>query len=116
MTPARPCRKPSGQPATSAAQPRHQNSCSGGVHIDIQRLSLHGYTQAQQRRFIQALEVAIRSFASEQARWSLVRPMHIAHLDAIHPGAGANPEESARQLAQQLFGKLGGSQRERRHG
>ncbi|GLQ45827.1 hypothetical protein GCM10007862_08780 [Dyella lipolytica] len=86
------------------------------VHIDIDRLSLHGYTQPQQQRFMQAFETALSQLAVDRKEWSLLTPRHIADVTPVRPRPGTTPEAAARQLARQLFGLLDQQELGRSHG
>jgi hypothetical protein len=105
------------QPKAAASPESTRNApAAGGVHMDIRRLSLSGYTQVQQQRFMLALETSLTQLASEKNGWSSMPSRHLAHLDVVRPGASVEPEQAAQQLAQQLFGMQADSKGARRHG
>lgn len=108
------------KPAHTAPQPSVRKK-QAAVHIDIGRLSLHGYTQPQQQRFMQALETALSQLATDRKNWSSLTSRHIADVAPMRPRPGTTPEAAARRLARQLFSLLDQRERdqhepERRHG
>lgn len=102
------------QPARTAPLRTRKNATA--VHIDIGHLSLHGYTQPQQQRFMQTLEATLSQLAMDKRNWSLLASRHIADLAPMHPRPGTTPESAARQLARQLFRLLDRQQSEVDHG
>lgn len=68
------------------------------LHFEIGKITLHGYAQADQKRFSDLLQASLAEFAR--------RPGAVSEL---HPGA--SPEEAARHVAAQIFKKLGGKRR-----
>jgi len=83
------------------------------LHINIQRLTLTGYTPAQQQRFVLTLESTFKQLAANQTHWPSAPLIRLANMDAGRLRTGATPEDAARQLAMKLFGTLTPSQRER---
>jgi hypothetical protein len=107
--------KKSPKPAHTAPPPSVRKN-QADVYIDVERLSLHGYTQPQQQRFVQALETALSQLAMDRKEWSLLTSRHIEDVAPLRPLPGATPEAAARQLARQLFGLLDKQDSERSHG
>ncbi|WP_184055871.1 hypothetical protein [Paraburkholderia sp. MM5384-R2] len=98
--------------------PPSSRSAPGGVRIgiDIQRLSLNGYTQVQQQRFVQALEATLSRLAEDGAGDASLSSRHIAQLEPLRMRPGSTPEDAARLLAQALIGALAERKPERGHG
>ncbi|WP_233841168.1 hypothetical protein [Dyella sp. 2HG41-7] len=86
------------------------------VHIDIGTLRLHGYNDAQQRRFLHSLETHLLHLAGEPRQWAMFASQHIAELAVVKPRNGSSPESAARQVAQRVFELCAQSDTEDRHG
>jgi len=75
------------------------------LRIDIRRLHLHGYTPAQQQRFVAALEAELAQLARERRTALSAGPggrrLELPRLDLRH--AAADPVDAARQLARRLI-------------
>lgn len=82
------------------------------LHIDIQRLTLPGYSTDQQQRFTQTLQSELNRLAQEQPRWPVALHARVSDLDAGRLQTGASPEDAARQLASRLFARLAGKKRD----
>ncbi|QAU23605.1 hypothetical protein EO087_06085 [Dyella sp. M7H15-1] len=81
------------------------------LHIDIQRLTLSGYTPDQQRRFTQTLHTELHRLAhhlssGNVSSWNGAAHARMAQLDAGQLPIGAAPEDAAKQLAARLFDRL----------
>jgi len=80
----------------------------GRLRLDIQRLSLPGYTPAQHERFMHALTTTLNQLMARQAPWPTALGARITHLDAGRLREGATPEDAAREIATQIFARLAG--------
>jgi hypothetical protein len=76
------------------------------LHIDIQRLTLPGYTPDQQQRFTQTLHAELNRLARNVSSWNGALHTRMARLDAGQLNVAATPEDTARQLAARLFDRL----------
>ena len=85
------------------------------VHIDIQKLSLHGFSQREQQSFMRALSRALERQAAAKQDWSAVTAQSLQSLPALQARAGSTPEDSARLLASEIFARLA-NPAERGHG
>ncbi|WP_266168815.1 hypothetical protein [Dyella subtropica] len=92
-----------------------QQAAAGNVHLELQRLTLNGYTPGQQQRFLATLQASLERLAADHTGWPADASLQIAHLDAGALASGATPESAARQVAQQLFAQCGAHLRKRSH-
>ncbi len=78
------------------------------LHIRIGRLTMQGYSPAQQKRFTRALQFSLGELAERggAGQWSAARALRMNRLDAGRLPAGATPEAAARQIATRLFAGL----------
>ena len=79
-----------------------------GLHVNIGRITLEGYTPADRRRFAYALQSSLTGLARtpNSSRWPAVPALRMNHLDAGQLPPGASPEEAARHVARQIFATL----------
>jgi hypothetical protein len=100
-----PAWRPSGHVQSTPAPP---TAPSPALRFQIGRITVEGFTRADQLRF----ESSLRSSLSELAHahnhyaWSAADGLNVSRLDAgrLHPGA--SPEEAARQIAKRIFATL----------
>lgn len=85
------------------------------VHVQIGRLTLDGYTQPQQQRFLQALDASLLRLCADRNAWSSLTSRDLERLDPIQPPAGGTVEDAARLLARQLFRRLDTGSKETTH-
>ena len=81
------------------------------LHIGIDRVTLHGFTAADGRRFTRSLEASLAKLATARhdRDWcSLAPAARIARLDAGQLRPGENAEAAARRVAEALFAELTG--------
>lgn len=71
---------------------------TGGVHFDIGRVTLHGYSTAQQTRFVGALQTHLTGQVTNSEQNCLV-DQQIAHIDGGALPAGMTPEQAAERIA-----------------
>jgi hypothetical protein len=72
------------------------------VHFEIGRLTLHGFSAGQQRRFVSSLQTSLADLGASGRDWPATGRRRIARLDAGALLPGATPEEAARAVATQL--------------
>lgn len=96
--------------------PATKSSAGPAVHIAIDKLSLHGFTEGQQQRFMQALSTALSQMATKKHDWSSLSSHHLDSIPPLQAHHGTTPEASAARLASALFDHLDGRKQERRHG
>jgi hypothetical protein len=108
------------RPAEASRAPRHPPQPVPGappspaLRIGIERVTLHGFTRADQRRFTRSLETSLAEMAAAHRDhdWGpLGRRLHIRSLDAGRLRPGASAEAAARQVARALFDQLTGRRR-----
>jgi hypothetical protein len=81
------------------------------LRIGIDRVTLHGFARADQRRFAQSLQTKLTELAAFHRNhdWSTAgQRLRIRSLDAGRLRAGASAEDAARQIATALFAELTG--------
>jgi hypothetical protein len=101
-------------PRAREAAPRLSPAAGGAVRFDIRRLTLSGYAEAEQRRFVRSLrtELARLSHAVPPGQWPAAGeagsdpPPAFERLDAGEMRPGATPEEAARQIARRIVEKV----------
>lgn len=86
------------------------------VHIDIQKLSLHGFSPSEQMRFQRALSSALQQQASALQDWSTLTSRTLRSLPTMQAKAGRTPEKSAQLLASELFSRLAANHAGHGHG
>jgi hypothetical protein len=100
------------QPAAGAAPvPR--------LHLGIERVTLHGFTAAQERRFTRSLAASLAEMAAAHCDrdWRALGPAaRIRRVDAGELRPGESAERAARHVARALFAELTGRTRGARHG
>ncbi|OOG37429.1 hypothetical protein [Rhodanobacter sp. C05] len=106
---------PNAVPMFTASVPAGAVVATTHVHINIGKLSLHGYNPSQQRRFMQALQSALRQHAAEHGEWSSLSNRHLAQLPALQARPGMSPEDAAKKLVRQLFDRLDQRDAEQNH-
>jgi hypothetical protein len=93
---------------TPQAADRRATLAPRAVHFDIGRVTLDGYSPAQQARFVTALRARLIGLAATDTPvWPADGPRRRAHLDAGVLPAGAAPEQAAEQVAAALLAHLG---------
>lgn len=85
------------------------------VHIDIRELCLQGFSQAEQRHFMQALSDALGQQAAARRDWP-ASSQELGALPPLQARAGSTAEDSARLLARELFAHLVAKPAENGHG
>lgn len=105
-----------GATAPAMALPTGGPSARPDVHIAIDKLSLHGFTEGQQQRFVQVLSSTLSRMAAEKQDWSSLSSLRLDAIPALQARSGDMPEASAIRLARELFDRLDSGKRERRHG
>jgi len=107
-------RRSNGHLATASqnARPGHaprQNAKSAlDVHFNIRRLTIEGYSSAEQERFTRSLRAHLSALAqdSHQHQWSSANGLAMNRLDAGGLAPGATPETAARRIATRIFAGL----------
>jgi hypothetical protein len=94
------------KPIARAPQPTPAPS-AGTVHFNIERITLHGYSGTEQRRFQSSLESNLARFARD-AYTGMVQEFSLRHLDFGQLPAGATPEAAARHIATRIVAALDG--------
>lgn len=85
------------------------------LHIKIGRLTIQGYSSAEQKRFTSALQSSLSELARRSGgQLSAAKALRMNRLDAGRLSAGATPEAAARQIATRLFARLAQAQTTRR--
>ena len=103
----------------AAPQPAAGAAPAPGLHLGIERVTLHGFTAAQERRFTRALaaNLAAMAAAHHDHDWHALGPVaRIRRLDAGELRPGESAEGAARHVARALFAELTGRSRGARHG
>jgi hypothetical protein len=86
------------------------------VHFEIGRITLPGYSPAQQARFVSSLRTRLAGLASGEGAaesraqgrgFPALTPRRIGHLDAGVLRPGAPPEEAAERVAAALLAAVG---------
>jgi hypothetical protein len=84
-----------------------ENSCAGSrngkLHFNIRRLTLHGYSRADQARFTRTLRAELAKLSAKATPGD----PRIERLDAGEMGSGVSPEEAARRIARRIAERLG---------
>ena len=93
------------RPAQTAAQARK-------INFRIERLTLEGYTRADQARFTRTLEKTLRDLVTAAPGFDWAAATGADRIDAGTLLSGTTPERAARHTARQIFLNL---QRQRRH-
>lgn len=78
------------------------------VHFEIGRLTLHGFSAGQQRRFVSTLQSSLADVGASGGDWPAGGRRTIGHLDAGALRSGASPEEAARLVATSLRAAVSG--------
>jgi hypothetical protein len=113
MTRAHP--PPTPQVPRDGAQPAPRPA----LHIGIERVTLHGFTGADRRRFTRSLEASLADLAAAHGDhdWRSLGPVaRIARIDAGELRPGESTEGAARRVARTLFAQLTGRGTGARHG
>ena len=79
------------------------------VHFEIGRVTLHGFSAANQERFVRSLEDSLRDVgAGGDTEWPATGRRTVARLDGgvLHPGA--SPEQAAGLVAATLRASIPG--------
>jgi hypothetical protein len=110
--------------AQTPRMPRHAPQPAAGaapapaLHIGIERVTLHGFTAADRRRFTRSLEANVAELAAahRDCDWRSLGPAaRIGRVDAGQLRRGENAEAAARHVAQALFAELTGRGTGARH-
>jgi len=81
---------------------------TGALHFNIGRITLDGYSGAEQRRFQSSLETHLARLG-RNASGRTAKELTLKHLDAGEPPPGATPEATARHIAARIVAALGRS-------
>lgn len=81
---------------------------AGTLHFNIGRITLHGYSGAEQRRFQSSLESNLAHLA-RGAHSGIAQELSLKHLDVGQLPAGATPEVAGRHIATRIVAALDGS-------
>lgn len=98
MKPPFPARGP--RPGNARSSPPCNRATK--LHFQIDRLTMHGYSNADQRRFVHSLERQLASLVRHTATWPAASRI-LGSLEAIRLRPGASPEEASRLLARRIF-------------
>src|SRR5438874_2036006 len=98
-------------PATHTANANHGVQPRGSapaLHIRIERLTLEGYSIAEQKRFSNSLQSTLAELGrnSRHSAWRNAGGLRLNRLDAGSLPEGATPEIAARNLATRIFEQL----------
>jgi hypothetical protein len=101
------------------AQPAPTASPAPALHVGIDRVTLHGFTAADERRFTRSFEANLAELAAAHGdrdwrSFGLVARIRRLDVGELRPGESA--EGAARQVARALFAELTGRGRGARHG
>lgn len=92
------------QPSASATYPSARPTAprEGKINFRIERLTLEGYTRADQTRFTRAFERSLRELASHArgVDWAAATGADRINAGTLLPGA--TPEQAARHTARQI--------------
>jgi hypothetical protein len=102
-----------------APQPAAGAAPSPALHVGIERVTLHGFTAAQERRFTRSLAASLAEMtaAHRDHDWRSLGPVaRIRRLDAGELRPGESAEGAARHVARALFAQLTGRGTGARHG
>jgi hypothetical protein len=74
------------------------------IHFNIGRITLHGYTTANQRSFTNSLQRSLGELveARRDYDWSNATSLRIRKMSGGKLNPGASPEEAAMQVARQI--------------
>jgi hypothetical protein len=72
------------------------------VHFDIGRITLHGYSPADQTRFVGALRTQLTDQATNSGR-NWLAEQQVAHVDGGTLPAGMTPEQAAQRIAARIW-------------
>ena len=109
-------RSPGATPLAPARPGTEPGRTHPGVHIDIHQLSLHGFSPAEQRRFLQTLRTELTQLACARQDWSDLSSGKSSSLPPLQARSGSTPEQTAQRLAVTLFGSLAAGHREHGRG
>ena len=87
-------------------RPASPQSTHAAVRFNIDRITLHGYSRAEQRRFQSSLETHLIRLADDASR-RVVKNHTLKHLDAGQLPAGTTPEAAALHIAERIVATLG---------
>jgi hypothetical protein len=105
-----PLSRRSGQHPSALAQdsaPRSTATASA-LHFKIDRISVVGYSAADQKQFTHSLKLNLAELARRHGdfAWSETNGLTISRLDGGRLSTGASPEDAARQIAARIFATL----------
>jgi hypothetical protein len=86
-----------------------RSDSAGKLCFDIQRLTLPGYTEAEQQRFTVALNLALGKLWPHQVLQPQALCAGVGHVDGGSLREGATPEDAAQHVAAQLIARVGGT-------
>jgi hypothetical protein len=73
------------------------------VHFEIGRITMHGFSPAQQRRFLASLQASLAEWAASGVDgWPADGARRVGRLDAGALRPGASPEEAAARITTRL--------------
>lgn len=74
------------------------------IHFNIGRITLHGYTTTNQKRFTHSLEKSLGELvaAHPDYNWSNLASLKIRKMNGGRVNADASPEEAAIHVARQI--------------
>ena len=83
-------------------------STGTALHFKIGRITMDGYSAADQKRFTYSLKLKLADLARRESDllWSETNGLTMNRLDAGQLPSGASPEDAARQIAARIFSKL----------
>jgi hypothetical protein len=84
------------------------------VHFEIGRLTLHGFSAGQERRFVSSLQSSLAELGASGGDWPAAGRRTIGHLDAGALRSGASPEEAAHAVVTQIRAAVKGKRGEAR--
>jgi hypothetical protein len=81
---------------------------ASALHFKIGRITVDGYSAADQRQFTHSLESNLTELGRMHIdhTWSEATRLTMKRLDAGQLPVGASPEDAARQIAMRIFAKL----------
>ena len=104
--------------APDAPQPAAGAAPAPGLHVGIERVTLHGFTTAQERRFTRSLAASLAEMAAAHRDhdWHALGPaVRLRRLDAGELPPGESAEGAACHVARALFAELTGRGTGARH-
>lgn len=94
--------------SSALASDAAHRSAATMLHFKIGRVTMDGYSLAEQRQFTHSIKLKLAELARRHSDhpWSEANGLTMNRLDAGELRSGASPEDAARQIAARIFAKL----------